>query len=121
MIKMVFGSILLLAAVALAKSPSGNPSLERIQLEDAQRNLESAISQIRKANEDKKSDCRKALGSSKFCDCLFDKMPSRLQFMDYVQIVTASSAELDSLKKNKEFRDFVVGAISSRDACVGKY
>ena len=66
----------------------------------------------------KYSDCMKAFGNQKFCQCLRDKSPVGIDFASYIKVVTTTKEELGYAKSDKETKQLIDNALKAREACV---
>jgi hypothetical protein len=66
----------------------------------------------------KYSDCIKAFGNQKFCQCLRDKSPIGIDFTGYVKVVTTTKEELGYSKADKETKQLIDNTLNAREACV---
>lgn len=66
----------------------------------------------------KYSDCLKAFGNQKFCQCLRDQSPVGIDFADYVKIVTTTKEELGYSKTDKETKQLIDNTLKAREVCV---
>lgn len=66
----------------------------------------------------KYSDCLKAFGSQKFCQCLRDKSPVGVNFSGYIKVVTTPKEELEYSKADQETKNLIDNTLKAREACV---
>lgn len=122
-----FAILFLFSQSAVAQEKSGAPtktmpvetmhqidSLEKAL--DATKELELLVDRM---SRQKYSDCMKAFGNQKFCQCLRDKSPIGIDFAGYVKIVTTTKEELGYSKTDKETKQLIDNALKAREVCVG--
>ena len=68
----------------------------------------------------KYSDCMKAFGNQKFCQCLRDKSPVGIDFAGYVKVVTTTKEELGYSKMDNETKQLIDNALKAREVCVSE-
>lgn len=66
----------------------------------------------------KYSDCIKAFGNQKFCQCLRIESPVGVDFAGYVKVVTTTKEELGYSKVDKETKQLIDNTLKAREACV---
>jgi hypothetical protein len=64
--------------------------------------------------------CQKAVGDARFCECLLNRRPWRIDFVEYVQIVGATKAELKYHSLDGHWKGVVDRARDAREECVQK-
>jgi|PlaIllAssembly_1097288.scaffolds.fasta_scaffold334448_1 hypothetical protein len=64
--------------------------------------------------------CQKAVGDAGFCECLLNRRPWRIDFVEYVQIVGATRAELKYQSLDGHWKSVVDRARDAREECVRK-
>lgn len=82
---------------------------------DAAKELELLVDRM---SRQKYSDCMKAFGNQKFCQCLRDKSPVGIDFAGYVKVVTTTKEELGYSKTDKETKQLIDNALKAREVCV---
>lgn len=65
------------------------------------------------------SDCMKAFGNQKFCQCLSEKSPVGVNFAWYVKVVTTTKDELGYSNADKETKGLIDNTLNAREVCVG--
>ena len=82
---------------------------------DATKELELLIERV---SRQKFSDCMKAFGNQKFCQCLREKSPIGVNFAGYVKVATATKDELGYSKADLETKGLIDNTLKAREACV---
>jgi len=124
---LAFAILLLFCQPSVAQEKSGTPaktmpvetmhqidSLDKAL--DAAKELELLVDRM---SRQKYSDCMKAFGNPKFCQCLRDKSPVGIDFAGYVKVVTTTKEELGYSKTDKETKQLIDNALKAREVCVG--
>src|SRR5437879_794742 len=82
------------AAQSDKPSPPEPPTLDKLDrvhdLEAAQSDLEKAVTLVNEIALEKWTQCVRAFGDPKFCDCLRDNLPVKVSFLSYIQTVTST-------------------------------
>ena len=106
-----------------AQAQSREPSLEQLQmehlLEQASRAFEKHDLSIEQISADFKYRCLRAIGDTKFCECLVKKRPYVLRFEQYIGISSRTKAELAHDTLGDFSREIVNKVFEVRDECVG--
>jgi hypothetical protein len=66
----------------------------------------------------KYSDCLKAFGNQKFCQCLKDKSPVGIDFAGYIKVVTTTKEDLGYSQADKETKGLIDNTLNARESCV---
>ena len=72
-------------------------NVEQNQNEKNQSQLNRMIIETQMAADNRFSDCLKATGANLFCDCINNKLPAVLTYLDYVKIITANKDDTDKM------------------------
>jgi hypothetical protein len=122
-----FLSFVFFAAYGFAeegKDPQQQLTLEEIQKMDDLNEAKRLLQQFREATNNmskiKYSNCFKAFGDNKFCQCLTSKLPVPISFGYYVQIVTTPKNELGYSQLSQEDKKVVDVTLEAREICVGE-
>ncbi|MGC2165443.1 MAG: hypothetical protein WA632_05460 [Gallionella sp.] len=65
----------------------------------------------------KYSDCMKAFGNTKFCQCLRDKTPEAIDFRDYVKVLTTPKAGLGYADADKNMQVVIDNTLKIGEVC----
>lgn len=100
------------------------PTVEEIQKLDQIEKAKEALDKLEQfANSitrKKHSDCIKAYGNQKFCQCLRDNLPVPVSLMLYTKIVTTPMHELGYEDLDAENKEIVDVTLSVRETCVNQ-
>jgi hypothetical protein len=112
-----------LVAVAFA-TPAYSQTLEQQeqmnQLERAISKLDQLKTAVETMGQERRSQCMAAVASEAFCECLGQKLPVVINFVDYVTIVVRTREELKYNTLSAEDKGVVDNTRKVRDQCVGQ-
>jgi hypothetical protein len=114
---------LISALVAMAfATPTYSQTLEQQeqvnQLERAIGKLDQLKAAAEAIAQEKKSQCMAAVASEAFCECLGQKLPFTISFVDYVAIVVRTKEELKYNTLSAEDKGVVDNTRQARDQCL---
>ncbi len=66
----------------------------------------------------KKNECMKAFGNTEFCECIGEKSPVGVSFVDYVSIVVGTKESFHYDQLSPEGKKVFDATRAARDACV---
>src|SRR5262245_55213723 len=106
----------------------GTPTYSQTLEQQEQLNLfEKAISKadqlralVERIGQERRSQCMAAVASEAFCECLGQKLPVAINFVDYVGIITRTKEELKYNTLSAEDKGVVDITRKARDQCVGQ-
>jgi hypothetical protein len=115
-------TILLIAL--LLGSPALCQTLQDQERQKAADEFDSAAKAALQAVEDMgkatKRQCLTAVGNEALCTCLTEKLPMRINFVQYVSIITLTKEELGYDKLSPDDKKMVDLTRSTRDQCIAK-
>ncbi len=116
-------TILLYAGVSFSITISAfSQTLEQQEqnkaIEKVLRDLDRAKSHFESASKDIKFQCMAAIANDQFCECIKRNIPFVLNFIDYVTIVSKSTAELGYDKMTLDDRKVIDATRRTRETCV---
>jgi hypothetical protein len=117
----VVGSISSMSNAGENKSINQETEVERLNKIEGYEKLNSSIDEMRvlveRISRQKNLDCLKAFGDKRFCQCLSDKSPVGISFIEYIQIVTNSKENLEYSKADKEGKALIDNTLKAREDC----
>lgn len=121
MMLFVVGSISTISNADEKKNVNQETEVERLNKIEGYEKLNSSIDEMRvlveRISRQKNLDCLKAFGDKIFCQCLSDKSPVGVSFIDYIQIVTNSKESLGYSKADNEAKALIDNSLKAREDC----
>jgi hypothetical protein len=112
----------LLVAIAIAAVPASAQSLadlERVeQFDEVLDLIGRAQAELETVSRQRRTDCMKATGHTRFCVCIGDKLAVAWSFADYVAITTRTKEENGYGTLDGEMRSAYDNVALVRDECV---
>ncbi len=113
----------LLSSLCFAETQNEKPlTREQVEkLESYDKALDvvrDARRQIEKTSKEFFSDCLKAIGHTKFCNCIKEKRPAVFSFNEYISITISSKDELKYSQQPKDIKQAIDETLKARDQCV---
>ena len=121
-LSLVLFSLLLFSSYSMAEEPAKTMPVETMQQIDSMDKFLEKAKELKllvdSISRQKYSDCMKAFGGQKFCQCLREKSPVGIDFAGYVKVVTTTKEELEYSKADLETKRLIDNTIRAREACV---
>lgn len=116
----LFGSFAAAEDVRLPPPPIPLEEQERLEkFQSAERALNRMEVIVNEAVVVKTSQCMKTIGNQFFCDCLAQKSPWSIDFLQYVTIVVGSKESFNYEQMTTEQKSVFDATRLARDTCVG--
>jgi len=97
-------------------------TLEEIDKDEARQNVSNHLNDLLniliRSSEKKYTECLKAFGDHDFCQCVKNKTPSGISFMEYVTVTITPKEELGYSNADEEAKDLIDNALKAREICV---
>ncbi|HHH50366.1 MAG TPA: hypothetical protein ENK52_05245 [Saprospiraceae bacterium] len=109
---------------SFAAESTRQPTVDEIQKLDQIEKAKEALYKLKQFSDSitikKYSDCIKAFGNQKFCQCLRNNLPVPVSFMLYTKIVTTPKDELGYAELDAENKKVVDVTLTVRENCVNQ-
>jgi hypothetical protein len=117
---LIFSFIFAIKPIYANTQPQTLGQIQEQEASEALQNQETkSLEEFGNIIDKRKSDCLKALGNDKFCDCLNDKLPIMASFLFYVETVISSKGEInDAIRQTPDLAKVIDKIISVRNECV---
>lgn len=86
------------------------------QILDATKKLELTVDRM---SRQKISDCMRAFGNQKFCQCLADKSPIGIDLVGYITVVISTKDALGYPRADQKAKRLIDNTLKARETCVG--